>query len=98
ERTRRLDEGFEDFKRDYRTDRQTIEEIRGTLHRMEGEGLTEKFSKLETRCFGDHGNSLDSRLREQENWRFKVIGMGIAAGAVTSVLVSLIMMLISRRL
>jgi hypothetical protein len=98
ERTRRLDEGFDDFKREYKGDRQKLEEIRGTLHRMEGEGLMDKLSRLETRCFGDHSNSLESRVREQEHWRLKIVGMGIAAGTVASLLVSLIMMLVSKRI
>ena len=98
ERTKRLSEWFEDFKRDHKADRAILSEIQGTLRQMQGEGLTTKVDKLETRCFGDHDNSLDSRVRAQENWHFKVIGMGIAAGAVASVVVSLVIILVSKRL
>lgn len=98
ERTRILSDNFADFNREYRTDRAILAEIQGNLRRMEGEGLMAKVDKLDTRCFGDSQNSLDNRIRSQENWRWKVIGMGIAAGSVASVIVSLIMMLISKKL
>lgn len=98
ERTKRLDESFSDFQRQYQTDRNVLSDIQGNLRRMEGEGVTAKVEKLETRCFGDHENSLDSRMREQEKWRMKIIGIGIAAGTVSGFVVSLIMLLISKRL
>ena len=98
ERTKRLDESFESFQRKYETDRNILSDIQGNLRRMEGEGLTAKVEKLDARCFGDHDNSLDSRMRTQENWKFKVIGIALGAGAFSGLLTGLIMLLISRRL
>lgn len=97
ERTKRLDESFTDFQRQYQTDRNVLSDIQGNLRRMEGEGLTTKVKEIETRCFGDHDNSLDSRVRAGENWRFKVIGMALVSSAVASTVIGLIFLLISKK-
>jgi hypothetical protein len=97
ERTKRLDESFTDFQRQYQSDRNVLSDIQGNLRRMEGEGVTTKLERSDNRCFGDHDNSLDSRMRTQENWKFKVIGIALGAGAFSGLLTGLIMLLISKR-
>lgn len=94
----RLEETMRDFKADTKETRTTLTSIQLTLQGISGQELAGRLEKLDSKCFGDGPNSLDNQVRELSNWRWKMIGMGIAAGSSAGGVVGLLVAVISKKL
>jgi hypothetical protein len=84
----RLEETVRENKSDFKELRVTLTSIQITLQGMQSQELSLRFDKLAEKCFGDHSNSLDSRVRALQTWQAKVVGMAAVLAALVSVLVS----------